>query len=158
MSTPTGPQILTTAHHHGYGTVTPTQAQHIAEQIQRWGGGDVLEVLLFAAREAHTANLAMMGAAMVEDPGIPEGFEDAEVSEFYPQLETGVLTRYIDLEVPAHCRNGFVKLSIVDEIVDGRVVRRAPVAIVAAEDEFTRDDLLSLADALIVAARMLPAD
>lgn len=150
--------VLGIAHSNGYGTITRRQAQTIAEHVERWGTGDHLEVVLFAAHEAHTANLATIAASMVDDPGVPSGFENAEKSEWYPAPKTGILTRYMDLEVPARCPNGFVKLAIIDEIIDRRVVRRGPVAEVAAEGEFTRADLFALSDALLEAARMLPAD
>ncbi|WP_138843640.1 hypothetical protein [Rhodococcus pyridinivorans] len=110
--------------------------------------------VLYALEEMHSQNVALMAAAMIDDPGTPTGFEDAEVVDWYPDSRTGRIQRHFALQVPSPS-NAFVELSVVDEIVDQHVVRSRPTATVTADGELTSAGLMYFADSLTTAARKL---
>lgn len=155
----TAEYVLTVAEQHGFRTITAAQAEQIARYINQGFSAEqasAIEVvdlsIVMGLRSAENENTALLATVMLDDLPAPDGFAGAEQSEWERNPNLDVIERCFGLEIPAG-DDTTVIVTVTDRIIDGKIVRQRPTTIVSVEKELSRDELLTLADALTIAAR-----
>ncbi|AWZ25675.1 hypothetical protein CEJ39_17220 [Rhodococcus pyridinivorans] len=156
-SIPSAGEIAETAFAEGYNTLTINQAVLIRHQLDDmrdpgYTRDTWVELAMLGAKSMHDSNLAMIAAAIVDEIGPPRGFAADDADDWSPDRDDRV-TRWWSKSIGDSAAS--ISVRVIDEIAEGRIVRREPHLCINVEGAFSASETHEIIDALQVALRAL---
>lgn len=156
---PSAGEIAEAALSAGHTTLTITQAAQVWQQLREmrdpgYTRENWLELAMFGAQNVHEQNLAMIAAATVDEIGTPRGFNADNADEWSPDQD-GRITRWWSKPIGDSAAS--ISVRVIDEITEGRIVRREPRLCVNVEGAFTASEAHDIIDDLQAGLRALAA-
>ncbi|WP_064256160.1 hypothetical protein [Rhodococcus sp. HS-D2] len=154
---PSAGEIAETAFAEGYNTLTINQAVQVRHQLDNMRDSGYtretwVELAMLGAKNMHDSNLAMIAAATVDEIGTPRGFNADDGDEWSPDQD-GRITRWWSKPIGDSAAS--ISVRVIDEITEGRIVRREPRLCVNVEGAFTASEAHDIIDDLQSALRAL---
>lgn len=156
---PSAGEIAETAFAEGYSTLTINQAVQVRHQLDNMRDPGYtretwVELAMLGAKNMHDANIAMLAAATVDEIEPPRGFQPDDGDEWHLDHNSRV-TRWWSKSIGDSAAS--ISVRVIDEITEGRIVRREPRLCVNVEGAFTASEAHDIIDDLQAGLRALAA-
>ncbi len=156
-SMPSSLEIVEAAFSAGHTTLTVTQAAGIWAQLNDMHDPGYtrevwLELAMIGAKSIHDNNLAMIAASTVDEIDPPAGFDGIEPDD-WAIVRNDRITRWWGKEIGDTAAR--IAVRVIDEIVDGRIIRHAPDLCINVDGAFSASETHEIIDALQAAVRAL---
>ncbi|KLL95865.1 hypothetical protein NJ76_21790 [Rhodococcus sp. IITR03] len=154
---PSALEIVEAAFSAGHATLTVTQAAGIWAQLNDMRDPGYtrevwLDLAMIGAKSIHDNNLAMIAASTVTEIGPPRGFENVTPDD-WAIVRNDRITRWWGKDIGDTAAT--IAVRVIDEIVDGRIIRHAPDLYINVEGAFSASETHDIIDALQAAVRAL---